>query len=274
MRTASALSKSGRCAGSAAGDFDSGAAATAGPADRSAQFAQHRPDHRAADAGSCDLCRRVNTSSLPLLMTLARARPRTRLPLAGGSIGQGLPLPSARRWPLPIARSSIPHGDGGAAYTMQALWTMAREKLDVTTSSTPTAPMRSSIHELYRVGVDDGRRQRRSTLDLHNPEIELDADRERSGRRGEPCRHGRRIRRAIWIGDEARGTAPDRSDDLGSCPWTPSKRCGPSSETSVSTPPKSRRAPPVIPAREHPRGAGDGAPQGYRRGFESGPLVP
>ena len=26
-----------------------------------------------------------------------------------------------------------PQGDGGAAYTMQALWTMARENLDITT---------------------------------------------------------------------------------------------------------------------------------------------
>ena len=25
-----------------------------------------------------------------------------------------------------------PHGDGGAAYTVQALWTMVRENLDIT----------------------------------------------------------------------------------------------------------------------------------------------
>ena len=33
----------------------------------------------------------------------------------------------------PDRKVVCPHGDGGAAYTMQALWTMAREKLDVTT---------------------------------------------------------------------------------------------------------------------------------------------
>ena len=52
-------------------------------------IAQLTPDHAIYADES-------NTSSLPLLMMLAHARPHTHLPLAGGSIGQGLPLPIAR----------------------------------------------------------------------------------------------------------------------------------------------------------------------------------
>jgi acetolactate synthase-1/2/3 large subunit len=71
------------------------------------------------------------TASFPLLSLMARARPHTHLPLTGGSIGQGLPLAVGAAIAAPDRKVICPHGDGGAAYTMQALWTMAREKLDV-----------------------------------------------------------------------------------------------------------------------------------------------
>ena len=53
-------------------------------------IAQLTPDHAIYADES-------NTASLPLLMMLARARPHTHLPLAGGSIGQGLPLDVYKR---------------------------------------------------------------------------------------------------------------------------------------------------------------------------------
>ena len=80
-----------------------------------------------------------------------------------------------------------PHGDGGAAYTMQALWTMAREKLDVTTVIYANRSYAILNYELYRVGVDArSGESANSMLDLHNPGNELDADRQRSRRRSEP----------------------------------------------------------------------------------------
>ena len=77
-------------------------------------IAQLTPDHAIYADES-------NTSSLPLLMMLARARPHTHLPLAGGSIGQGLPLAVGAALAAPDRKVVCPHGDGGAAYTMQAL---------------------------------------------------------------------------------------------------------------------------------------------------------
>jgi acetolactate synthase-1/2/3 large subunit len=112
-----------------------------------------------------------NTSSLPLLMMLARARPHIHLPLAGGSIGQGLPLAVGAALAAPHRKVVCPHGDGGAAYTMQALWTMAREKLDVTTVIYANRSYAILNYELHRVGVTSVGENARAMLDLHNPEM-------------------------------------------------------------------------------------------------------
>jgi acetolactate synthase I/II/III large subunit len=127
-------------------------------------IAQLTPDHAIFADES-------NTSSLPLLMTLARARPHTHLPLAGGSIGQGLPLAVGAALAAPDRKVVCPHGDGGAAYTMQALWTMARENLDVTTVIYANRSYAILNYELQRVGVGTVGENARSMLDLHNPEM-------------------------------------------------------------------------------------------------------
>ena len=127
-------------------------------------IAQLTPDHAIYADES-------NTSSLPLLMTLARARPHTHLPLAGGSIGQGLPLAVGAALAAPDRKVVCPHGDGGAAYTMQALWTMAREKLDVTTVIYANRSYAILNYEMYRVGVPGIGDHARAMLDLHNPEM-------------------------------------------------------------------------------------------------------
>jgi acetolactate synthase I/II/III large subunit len=127
-------------------------------------IAQLTPDHAIYADES-------NTASLPLLMMLARARPHTHLPLAGGSIGQGLPLAVGAALAAPDRKVVCPHGDGGAAYTMQALWTMAREKLDVTTVIYANRSYAILNYELQRVGVTKVGENARSMLDLHNPEM-------------------------------------------------------------------------------------------------------
>lgn len=111
------------------------------------------------------------TSSLPLLMNLGSARPHTHLPLAGGSIGQGLPLAVGAALAAPDRKVVCPHGDGGAAYTMQALWTMAREKLDITTVIYANRSYAILNIELQRVGAIGAGPKALAMLDLHNPEM-------------------------------------------------------------------------------------------------------
>jgi acetolactate synthase I/II/III large subunit len=112
-----------------------------------------------------------NTASLPLLTMLARGRPHSHLPLAGGSIGQGLPLAVGAALAAPDRKVICPHGDGGAAYTMQALWTMGREKLDVTTVIYANRSYAILNYELHRVGATAAGERARSMLDLHDPEM-------------------------------------------------------------------------------------------------------
>jgi acetolactate synthase-1/2/3 large subunit len=111
------------------------------------------------------------TSSLPLTNTLPRARPSTHLPLAGGSIGQGLPLAVGAAIAAPDRKVVCPHGDGGAAYTMQSLWTMAREKLDVTVVIYANRSYAILNVELARVGASGAGPKALSMLDLRNPEM-------------------------------------------------------------------------------------------------------
>lgn len=59
------------------------------------------------------------------------AERHTWLNLTGGSIGQGLPVAVGAAIGCPKQWVVALHGDGGAMYTAQALWTQAREKLRV-----------------------------------------------------------------------------------------------------------------------------------------------
>lgn len=113
----------------------------------------------------------ANTSGLPFQMILPKARPHTHLPLTGGSIGQGLPLAIGAAIAAPDRKVVCPHGDGGAAYTMQALWTMAREKLDVTVVIYANRSYAILNIELQRVGASGAGANALSMLDLHNPEM-------------------------------------------------------------------------------------------------------
>ena len=127
-------------------------------------IAHYTPDHAI-------YAEEANTSGLPLMMHLARARPLTHLPLTGGSIGQGLPLAIGAALAAPDRKVVCPHGDGGAAYTLQALWTMARENLDITVVIYANRSYAILNIELQRVGVGSAGAKALSMLDLHNPEI-------------------------------------------------------------------------------------------------------
>lgn len=62
----------------------------------------------------------------------ARAAPHDWLSVMGGSIGFGLPAAVGAAVAAPHRKVLALEGDGSAMYTIQALWTMAREGLDVT----------------------------------------------------------------------------------------------------------------------------------------------
>jgi acetolactate synthase-1/2/3 large subunit len=71
------------------------------------------------------------TSGMPIFPMTATSRPHDWLTLTGGSIGWGLPAAVGAAIACPDRKVLCLEGDGSAMYTIQALWTMAREDLDV-----------------------------------------------------------------------------------------------------------------------------------------------
>ena len=87
--------------------------------------------HRMPEGGV--LCDEAITASMALPEILAAAAPHDHLDLMGGAIGGALPLATGAALGDPSRRVTCVSGDGSALYTIQALWTQARENLDVTT---------------------------------------------------------------------------------------------------------------------------------------------
>ncbi len=93
------------------------------------------------------------------------------LQLTGGAIGQGLPLAVGAAVACPGRKVIALQADGGGMYTLQALWTMAREALDVTTVILNNGSYAILNIELMRVGVQNPGPKALSMLDLTNPAI-------------------------------------------------------------------------------------------------------
>jgi acetolactate synthase-1/2/3 large subunit len=68
----------------------------------------------------------------PYLQRAHRARRHQVMTNTGGAIGQGLPCAVGAAVAAPDKRVVCLQSDGSAQYTIQSLWTMAREKLNVT----------------------------------------------------------------------------------------------------------------------------------------------
>jgi acetolactate synthase I/II/III large subunit len=117
------------------------------------------------------LAEEAATSGVPLMQMTLTARPHDHLALAGGSIGQSLPLAVGAAIACPDRKVVCPHGDGGAAYTLQALWTMARERLDITTVIFANRAYAILNIELARVGAGVAGERARSLFDLTDPAL-------------------------------------------------------------------------------------------------------
>src|SRR5207253_5250472 len=75
----------------------------------------------------------ANTAGLFLSGATAGAPRHDWLTLTGGAIGQGMPVATGAAVACPDRKVLNLQADGSAMYTLQSLWTQARENLDVTT---------------------------------------------------------------------------------------------------------------------------------------------
>jgi acetolactate synthase-1/2/3 large subunit len=93
------------------------------------------------------------------------------LTITGGAIGQGLPVAAGAAIACPDRPVLALEGEGSAMYTIQSLWTMAREQLDVTVVIFNNHSYAILNMELERVGARAGGARAKSQLDLANPDL-------------------------------------------------------------------------------------------------------
>ena len=109
------------------------------------------------------------TSGLMLNAMTAGAPRHDMITLTGGAIGQGLPNAVGAAIACPDRPVFALIGDGTAMYTIQALWTMARENLNVTSIIFNNASYSILNVELERVGAEEAGAKAKSQLDISGP---------------------------------------------------------------------------------------------------------
>ena len=104
------------------------------------------------------------TCGYPFVTASVRAQRHTILTNTGGAIGQGLPVALGAAVACPQRRVFALQSDGSAQYTIQSLWTMARERLPVVMLITSNRRYGILQTELGRSGIEPGPQARRLTV--------------------------------------------------------------------------------------------------------------
>jgi acetolactate synthase-1/2/3 large subunit len=112
------------------------------------------------------------SSSEAILQNLAAARPYDYLPITGGSIGQGLPVAVGAAVACPDRKVIALEADGSAMYTLQSLWTMAREHLDVVVVILANRRYRILEIETRRTGAGEIGPKANDMMDLTRPQLD------------------------------------------------------------------------------------------------------
>ena len=115
------------------------------------------------------------SSSFVLYPATVTAQPHDWLSLTGGAIGWGLPAAVGAAIACPDRKVLCLEGDGSAMYTIQSLWTMAREHLDVTVVIFNNAKYSVLEMEFARTGARGGKPgpNAASVLDIGSPVMDF-----------------------------------------------------------------------------------------------------
>ncbi|MEM9623432.1 MAG: acetolactate synthase large subunit [Pseudomonadota bacterium] len=100
------------------------------------------------------------------------APPHSWLDLTGGAIGMGLPAATGAAIACPDRQVVSLQADGSGMYTVQALWTQAREELDVTTIIFSNRKYAILQVEFMRVGATNPGRKAMDMMELNRPDLD------------------------------------------------------------------------------------------------------
>jgi acetolactate synthase-1/2/3 large subunit len=120
----------------------------------------------------CIVVDEAATSGLAYFALAAGAPRHSVLSLTGGAIGQGLPCAVGAAIACPERKVVAFQADGSGMYTLQALWTAARESLDIVVVLCANRTYRILQAELGRAGIPEPGPQALSLTDLTRPEID------------------------------------------------------------------------------------------------------
>ena len=112
------------------------------------------------------------TSGRAFTIATMGARPHDWLSIMGGSIGWGMAAAVGAAVAAPDRKVIALIGDGSALYTQQALWTMARENLNVTVVIFANRAYKILINELANVGAGAPGRSATDMLTLDRPYLD------------------------------------------------------------------------------------------------------
>jgi acetolactate synthase-1/2/3 large subunit len=119
----------------------------------------------------CIVAEDAVTSGRQLLAPTFGAAPHDWLQITGGAIGHGFPCATGAAVACPDRKVICLQADGAGMYTVQALWTQAREKLDVINVVFANRVYKILHGELLNVGAQPGPAAH-ELFDLAPPEID------------------------------------------------------------------------------------------------------
>lgn len=112
------------------------------------------------------------TSGPPIFAGTVGAPPHDWLQNMGGSIGLGLPLATGAALACPDRKTICFESDGSGMYAPQALWTQARENLDITTVVFANRAYAVLRRELIKVRAGNPGRTALDMIELDRPPID------------------------------------------------------------------------------------------------------
>lgn len=118
------------------------------------------------------LCDEAITSGRNFFDVTYGAAPHDFLQLTGGAIGDGIPMAVGAAVACPERKVIGLQADGSGMYTVQGLWTQARERLDVLTIVFANRRYQILHGELLNVGAGPAGQNARRMLDLDDPALD------------------------------------------------------------------------------------------------------
>ena len=112
------------------------------------------------------------SSGETVLRHLSSAASYDLLPITGGAIGQGLPVSLGAAIACPGRKVIALEADGSGMYTLQSLWTMARERLDVVSVILANRRYRILDIEMQRTGAGAMGPMANDMVDIGRPDLD------------------------------------------------------------------------------------------------------